>query len=93
MTKDPLTPARRAALEVLAYGRRHRCPVRESNVTTKPAHYRSHPLTVYWQTVKWLLEFELAVMVNREGERWLHLTSAGIAYCEGHEIQTREGCK
>lgn len=74
MTPSSLTPARRAALLVVAEGDRLGREVRVSNHTTPADDPRP---AVYWQTARWLVDEGLALEELGPARDGLRLTPAG----------------
>ena len=70
-----LTNARRHGLTVLFRGHLDMRPVYESNITSPPDDPRR--LTVYWQTVRWLVEHGYAT-IERTAANRVTLTAAGL---------------
>ncbi len=76
-----LTNARRHGLAVLLSGDRSGTPVYESNVTcdSVDAARTNGRLTVYWQTVRWLVEHGYATVDRRAANR-VALTATGLDF-------------
>jgi hypothetical protein len=73
-----LTEPRRRGLEVLAFAETRRRIVFESNYTSLPIE-SCQRLTVYWQTVRWLVAEQLATTRFEHGQWAVELTEAGRA--------------
>lgn len=85
-TAPPMTVARRRALAVLAYGRRHAVDVTESNQTTPAQRFKIGDLSVYWSTVEWLRQGGYVDTTWRNGRRYVTLTPAGFEFAEAQDL-------
>lgn len=88
-TAPPLTAARRRALAVLIYAKRHAVDVCESNQTTPAQHFTMGNLSVYWSTVTWLIDHGLAVYAGRNAHGWqplVAITDAGVELAENQDL-------
>jgi hypothetical protein len=85
----PLTAARRRALAVLIYGRRHGVDVCESNQTTPAQRFTMGNLSVYWSTASWLVDQGLASYAGRNQHGWqplVQITTAGVELAEEQDL-------